>query len=101
MRGFGTAVMHGGVAALFAILSQTLTERQMKINPLRFLPGLAAAVILHSAFNHFLVAPVLQTIGTILILPPLLGLVMPLLEKPAPESADPPSLRPDLKVAAE
>ena len=75
VRGFGTAVMHGGVAALFAILSQALTERRMKINPLLFLPGLAAAAALHSAFNHFLLAPVLQTIGTILLLPPLLGLV--------------------------
>jgi RsiW-degrading membrane proteinase PrsW (M82 family) len=75
VRGFGTAIMHGGVAALFAILSQTLTERQMKINPLYYLPGFLVAVVLHSAFNHFLVAPVLQTIGTLFILPPLLQLV--------------------------
>lgn len=75
VRGFGTAIMHGGVVAIFAIMSQTLTERQMKINPLFYLPGLAVAVFLHSVFNHFLVAPVLQTIGTLFILPPLLQLV--------------------------
>ena len=75
VRGFGTAIMHGGVTAMFAIMSQTLTERQMKINPLYYLPGLVVAVFLHSIFNHFLVAPVLQTIGTLLILPPLLQLV--------------------------
>lgn len=75
VRGFGTAIMHGGVAALFAMLSQVLTERQMKINPLFYLPGLLAAAFLHSVFNHFLVAPVLQTIGTLLVLPPLLALV--------------------------
>jgi RsiW-degrading membrane proteinase PrsW (M82 family) len=75
VRGFGTAIMHGGVAALFAIIAQTITERQMKINPLYYLPGLAVAVALHSIFNHFLVAPVLQALGTILILPPLLHLV--------------------------
>jgi RsiW-degrading membrane proteinase PrsW (M82 family) len=75
VRGFGTAIMHGGVTAMFAIMSQTLTERQMKINPLYYLPGLAAAVFLHSVFNHFLVAPVLQTIGTLFVLPPLLQLV--------------------------
>lgn len=75
VRGFGTAVMHGGVVAIFAILSQALTERQMKINPLFYLPGLAVAVFLHAIFNHFLVAPVLQTIGTLFLLPPLLQLV--------------------------
>lgn len=75
VRGFGTAIMHGGVVAIFAVMSQTLTERQMRINPLYYLPGLAAAIFLHSIFNHFLVAPVLQTIGTLFILPPLLQLV--------------------------
>jgi len=72
VRGFGTAIMHGGVAALFAILSQELTERQMRINPLYYLPGLGVAALLHSVFNHFLVAPVLQAMGTIVLLPPLL-----------------------------
>lgn len=75
VRGFGTAIMHGGVAAIFAIMSQALTERQMKINPLYYLPGLIVAVFLHSVFNHFLVAPVLQTVGTLVILPFLLQLV--------------------------
>jgi len=75
VRGFGTAIMHGGVVAIFAIMSQTLTERQMKINAVYYLPGLAVAIFLHSIFNHFLVAPVLQTIGTLFILPPLLQLV--------------------------
>jgi len=75
VRGFGTAIMHGGVTAMFAIMSQSLTERQMDINPLYYLPGFAAAVFLHSIFNHFLVAPVLQTIGTLFVLPPLLALV--------------------------
>lgn len=75
VRGFGTAIMHGGVAAMFAIISQTLTERQMNINPVRYLPGLMVATVVHSVFNHFLVAPVLQALGTLLILPPLLHLV--------------------------
>jgi len=75
VRGFGTAIMHGGVTAIFAIMSQTLTERRMNINPLLYMPGLMAAALLHSVFNHFLVSPVLQTLGTLLVLPPLLGLV--------------------------
>lgn len=75
VRGLGTAIMHGGVAAMFAVISQTLTERQMKINPLYYLPGFMVAAFLHAIFNHFLVAPVLQALGTLLILPPLLQLV--------------------------
>jgi RsiW-degrading membrane proteinase PrsW (M82 family) len=75
VRGFGTAIMHGGVTAIFAVMSQTLTERHMKINPLLYLPGLLTASILHSIFNHFLVSPILETLGTLLILPPVLGLI--------------------------
>ena len=39
VRGFGTAIMHGGVTAIFGVLAQTITERSMKINPLYYLPG--------------------------------------------------------------
>lgn len=75
VRGFGTAIMHGGVTAIFGILSQTLTERNMKINPLLYLPGLVAAMTLHSLFNHFPVNPINQTLIILLILPPILYLV--------------------------
>ena len=70
VRGFGTAVMHGGVTAIFAVISQTITERSMKINPLLYLPGFGAAVLLHSAFNHFVLPPILMTLAVLLILPP-------------------------------
>lgn len=69
VRGFGTAVMHGGTAALFGILGQVLTERSMKINPLYFLPGFVLAVVFHSLFNHFPGTPILATLGTLVLLP--------------------------------
>lgn len=75
VRGFGTAIMHGGATAIFGVMSQTLTERRMHINPLRLLPGLAVACLLHSFYNHFFLAPVLQAVGTLLLLPPLLAMV--------------------------
>jgi RsiW-degrading membrane proteinase PrsW (M82 family) len=75
VRGFGTAIMHGGVTAIFAIVSQTLTERNMNINPLRYLPGLAIAIALHSLFNHFVLPPVLMTASILILLPPVLYLV--------------------------
>jgi RsiW-degrading membrane proteinase PrsW (M82 family) len=75
VRGFGTAIMHGGVTAIFAILSQTLTERHMNINPLLYLPGLMVAIGLHSAFNHFVLPPLQMTLFILLSLPPVLYLV--------------------------
>jgi RsiW-degrading membrane proteinase PrsW (M82 family) len=75
VRGFGTAIMHGGVTAIFAILSQTLTERHMNINPALYLPGLMVAIGLHSAFNHFVLPPLQMTLCILLSLPPVLYLV--------------------------
>ncbi len=75
VRGFGTAIMHGGVTAIFGILSQTLTERNMKINPLLYVPGLVAAMSLHSLYNHFPVNPIEQTLIILFIWPPILFLV--------------------------
>ncbi len=75
VRGFGTAIMHGGVTAIFAILSQTITERNMKINPLLYLPGLVAAMTFHSLFNHFVLPPLLMTVTYLALLPPVLYLV--------------------------
>jgi RsiW-degrading membrane proteinase PrsW (M82 family) len=75
VRGFGTAIMHGGAMALFGVMAQTLTERQMKINPLLYLPGFIIAITIHSVFNHFPGTPVLTTLGTLLALPPIFLLV--------------------------
>lgn len=75
VRGFGTAIMHGGVMALFGVMAQVLTERSMRINPVLYLPGLMVAVTLHSIFNHFPGTPVLTTLGTFLVLPAILVVV--------------------------
>jgi len=75
VRGFGTAIMHGGVTALFCVISQVLTERSMKINPLLYIPGLVLAVTLHSIYNHFPGSAILTTLGTLLVLPPVFMLV--------------------------
>jgi len=75
VRGFGTAIMHGGATALFAIVSETLTERHLKMNPLLYIPGLIVAFLLHAIFNHFPVSPVLSTAVTLLLLPTILFLL--------------------------
>lgn len=75
VRGFGTAIMHGGVLAIFAVISQTLTERHMNVNPLLYLPGLAAAIVIHSAFNHFVLPPIMMTAAVLVVLPPIFAAV--------------------------
>jgi RsiW-degrading membrane proteinase PrsW (M82 family) len=75
LRGFGTAIMHGGATAIFAIVALALVERRGSATLATFLPGLAIAVLLHSAFNHFFGSPVVSTVGILLVLPPLIAFV--------------------------
>ncbi len=71
IRGFGTAMMHGGVTAIAGILTQSYLERRALPLGAAVLPGLLAAVVVHSLFNHFLLDPRVMT-GLILIVFPLL-----------------------------
>jgi RsiW-degrading membrane proteinase PrsW (M82 family) len=71
VRGFGTALMHGGTTAIVGVMGLTLLERHPRAPARALLPGLALAVLLHSGFNHFFLSPRLSTLGTVLVLPPL------------------------------
>ncbi len=75
IRGLGTAVMHGGTSAIFAIGSQLLAELKSAKHMAIFVPGLLAAVILHSAFNHLFFSPVFSTLATLLAFPLLIFVV--------------------------
>ena len=74
IRGFGTAIMHGGATAIFAIVSVALAEKRPEAFASIFLPGLLAAVLLHSAYNHLLSRPIIATLGILVALPPLMHL---------------------------
>ncbi len=69
IRGFGTAIMHGGTATVLAIISVTLYERRLNSGLYLFLPGFLAAVAIHSGFNYLLVRPVVATLAILLVLP--------------------------------
>jgi len=71
VRGCGTAVMHGGTTAIFGIASKALVEREEIPELVAYLPGLLLAVVVHSAYNHFFLSPVLSTAGILVLLPPL------------------------------
>lgn len=75
VRGFGTAIMHGGATAVFGVMAQSLTDRHARFNPLFYLPGLALAIALHGAFNNGGEYPLLATAITLLVLPLALLLV--------------------------
>ena len=75
VRGFGTAIMHGGATAILCIIAHTLCEEHETTRLRWFLPGLAAAIVIHSAFNHFLGAPILATVITLVALPPVIVFV--------------------------
>jgi RsiW-degrading membrane proteinase PrsW (M82 family) len=75
IRGFGTAIMHGGTAAVLAMISNTLYERRPAGGLYLLLPGYFAAVVLHTGFNYLLVRPALATLATLLVLPFVIYLV--------------------------
>ena len=81
VRGFGTAIMHGGATAIFAVMGLGLLERGGRTRPWAILPGLALAVALHSAFNHFFVSPKLSTLGIAVVVPLALYAVFEFSEK--------------------
>lgn len=75
IRGFGTAIMHGGTATVLAMISVTLYERRPSGGLHLMLPGFLAAVALHAGFNQLLMRPALATLATVLVLPFVIYLV--------------------------
>jgi RsiW-degrading membrane proteinase PrsW (M82 family) len=69
VRGLGTAIMHGGVTAVFGITTYILSDRHTLLNAFNYLPGLVLAISLHSIFNQFTAYPLISTAVTIVALP--------------------------------
>jgi protease PrsW len=76
VRGLGTAVMHGTTLAIMAAIAHELAERETRgaagefdFNPLWFVPGLLAAVAIHTVFNQFPSEPMLAMLGTLILAP--------------------------------
>lgn len=75
VRGFGTAIMHGGATAMFAIIAHTLLGQYPMARWLALVPAFLVASITHSVFNHFFLTPVLNTAVVLFSLPLMLALV--------------------------
>lgn len=69
LRGLGTAMMHGGVTAIFGTVSANLIEIRGSRSALVFLPGLALAILIHGIYNQPLVRPLISAVVVLVTLP--------------------------------
>jgi RsiW-degrading membrane proteinase PrsW (M82 family) len=69
VRGLGTAMLQGATTSIFAMLSKTYADQRRDRIALAFAPGWAAAVVIHSTFNHRLLPAVAQTLVLLVTLP--------------------------------
>jgi hypothetical protein len=83
VRGFGTAILHGGATAIFAMAGLAMLDRgaESGLRASAFIPGYVIAVVLHSTFNHFFLSPRLSTFGVAIVVPALLFVVFERSEK--------------------
>ncbi len=75
VRGFGTAMMHGGTTAIVGMSSKLIADRKETEAAWTVVPGVIAAFLLHSLFNHFVLSPALSTVVIVLVFPPLMVMV--------------------------
>ncbi len=74
IRGFGTAMMHGGATAMvFLFAMKSLNTGKKPLIPIIY--GTLIAMGIHSLFNHFFLPPVPSTIIIVLVFPPVLVLI--------------------------
>jgi RsiW-degrading membrane proteinase PrsW (M82 family) len=75
IRGFGTAIMHGGTTTVMAMISISLYERRPHGGLYLLIPGFLVAVALHTGFNLLLVRPALATLAILIVLPLIIYMV--------------------------
>lgn len=72
VRGFGTAIMHGGTTAIAAMVIKALSQRRDSTSLPLAVPGLLVAFAIHSLFNQFYLSPLASALAVIVVLPPLI-----------------------------
>jgi RsiW-degrading membrane proteinase PrsW (M82 family) len=81
LRGVGTAIMHGGVAALGATISAYLLDSRHWPRWRIFVPGLLTAIAIHALFNQSLSYPIASMVAAVVGLPLIFSVVFYLSEK--------------------
>ena len=72
VRGFGTAILHGGMQAIFAAMVLYNADLRGKADARAILPPFALIVLVHAAFNQFVLPPIQQTLLVLMCIPPLM-----------------------------
>ncbi len=75
IRGLGTAMMHGGATAVFAVVSNNLAEIRDSTSVVTFLPGLALAIAIHILYNQPFLSPIHSAVVILIALPALLSFI--------------------------
>lgn len=75
VRGFGTAILQGATTTIVAIVGRTLADRRPDRPAFACVPGVVAAIAIHSAFNANLLPPVAETLVLLIALPMLVVFV--------------------------
>jgi len=81
IRGFGTAVMHGGTTAIVALLAKNQSDYKATESLTIFSTGLLIAIVIHSYFNHMFFHLLFAPLSIIIGLPLTLMYVFQLSEK--------------------
>jgi RsiW-degrading membrane proteinase PrsW (M82 family) len=66
IRGFGTAVLHGGTVSIFGIILKSMSDSNPTSKLFIYFPGLFMAIIIHSLFNHFILPPLVSTMALLI-----------------------------------
>jgi len=74
VRGFGTAIMHGGATAIFGMTSIAMLERERPAI-VAFGVALLLATLLHAVYNQALLPPLASTLAVLVVVPALMALV--------------------------
>lgn len=81
VRGFGTAVMHGGTCAIFSTIVIGFISLRENIKIEYFLPAIFVSTIIHSFYNNFFISPILSTIIIVILIPFILIVIFSYNEK--------------------
>lgn len=72
VRGFGTAVMHGGASAIAAVTTMYFVNMYENFKVSYFVVGLGLCIGIHLLYNNFLVTPFVSTLIVMTVIPTIL-----------------------------
>jgi hypothetical protein len=75
VRGFGTAIMHGGCTAIFGVISIERAETADSRSYAAYAPGLAIAILIHLLYNQGWLPPLVAAAALLIVLPLVFSLI--------------------------